>query len=448
MTTLVCALIARHLTVRARLNVRAVIPTRMIGASTASSQLAASGSADNLPRTLCTEGCGVTAASPIHSEDLVKQFKINIPQSAIDDLNERLLRARWPDRETVHHFGQGVPLSEAHMLAEHWRCRHDWRRVEERINRYPQFLTSIDGTDIHFLHIRSPHPNALPIVLTHGWPGSVIEFLDCIGPLTDPPRYGGKLSDSFDVVIPSIPGHGFSGRPSSPGWNAERVAHAWGSLMARLGYTRWVAQGGDWGSLITHRLAQIRPKGLVAAHVNLPLVFPSTTVRTLAPDEREALEALAQFDRDGGAYAHLQGTRPQTLGYGLADSPVAQATWMYEKLAEWSGNDGASEPALTLDAILDNISLYWFTNTGTSAARFYWEVFRTGFSGYSAGKIELPMAATIFPGDFYKAPRRWAELEWPNLIYWNQVERGGHFAAWEQPEIFVGEVRNAFRQIR
>lgn len=375
-------------------------------------------------------------------------FKVQIAQDAIEDLRARLERVRWPDREVVADKSQGVQLDTARQLIDHWRHRHDWRRFEERINQHPQYRTAIDGLDIHFIHVRSPHAGALPVILTHGWPGSVVEFLDSIGPLTDPVAHGGKASDAFDVVIPSIPGYGFSQRPTVAEWNSERTARAWGVLMQKLGYTHWVAQGGDWGSLITHRLAQLRPEGLAAAHVNLPLVFPMTAPVDPTDEERRALASLASFQSDGGAYASIQGTRPQTLGYGLADSPVAQAAWMFEKIDAWSGNDGHEGPALRFDTILDNISLYWFTNTATSSARFYWEVFRTGFEGYSAGQIDLPMAATIFAGEFYRAPRIWAERDWTNLFYWNEVDRGGHFAAWEQPAIFVDEVRKAFRTFR
>lgn len=375
-------------------------------------------------------------------------FKVQVSQDAIDDLKARLDRVRWPDREIVGDKSQGVQLETARRLIDHWQHRHDWRRFEERINQYPQFHMEIDGLEIHFLHVRSPHAGALPVILTHGWPGSVIEFLDSIGPLTDPVAYGGNAADAFDVVVPSIPGYGFSQRPTDAEWNAERTARAWGVLMQRLGYEHWVAQGGDWGSLITHRLAQLRPDGLAAAHVNLPLVMPTVDPMDPTEEERRALASMATFQSDGGAYANLQGTRPQTLGYGLADSPVAQAAWMFEKIDAWSGKGRNDEPALGFDTILDNVSLYWFTNTGTSSARYYWEVFRTGFGGYSAGRIDLPMAATIFPEEFYRAPRIWAEQNWTNLYYWNEVDRGGHFAAWEQPTIFVDEVRSAFRPFR
>lgn len=377
----------------------------------------------------------------------METFEVHVPQAAIDDLHSRLRAIRWPGRETVADDSQGVPLARARMLADHWLHRHDWRAFEHRINRHPQYRVAIDGLMIHFIHVRSPHPGAIPLLLTHGWPGSVVEFLDCIGPLTDPVAHGGSAGDAFDVVIPSIPGFGFSGQPTSTGWNAERTARAWGVLMKALGYTRWFAQGGDWGSLITHRLAQLRPEGLAAAHVNLPLVFPKEAPTKPAPGETRALERLASVVAGDGAYAHMQGTRPQTIAYGFADSPIAQAAWMIEKIDAWTQGDGDAA-AIALDAALDNISLYWFTNSGASSARFYWEVFRTGFGDYSAGRIELPMAATVFPGEFYQAPRTWAEQEWPNLFYWNDADRGGHFAAWEQPRIFVEEMRSAFRAFR
>lgn len=375
-------------------------------------------------------------------------FQVHIPDAAIDDLRARLAAIRWPDPETVDGAGQGVPLAAARHLADHWLRRHDWRAFEARLNRHPQFRVSVDGLDLHVIHVRSSHPGALPVLLTHGWPGSVVEFLACIGPLVDPTAHGGDPSDAFDVVIPSLPGFGFSGRPAVPGWNAERIARAWAVLMRRMGYARWVAQGGDWGSLVTHRLGQLCPQGLIAAHVNLPLVFPSTAPTDPTPEERRAFEGLAQVsDGDGGAYARLQGGRPQTLGYGLADSPIAQAAWIYEKLDAWTDPRGA-RPALSIDAMLDDIALYWFTNTAASSARLYWEVFRTGFSGYSAGRVELPMGASLFPGEFFQPPRAWAEQAWPNLYYWNRVDRGGHFAAWEQPDLFVAELRRAFRGFR
>lgn len=382
------------------------------------------------------------------ASEAIEPFRLHVPARALEDLRSRLDRVRWPDEETVSDLTQGVPLAKAKALVGHWHGKYDWREFEQRLNRHPQFRTRIDGLGIHFIHVRSRHGDALPIVMTHGWPGSIVEFLRTIDPLTNPTEHGGRVEDAFHVVIPSIPGYGLSDRPRDRGWNAERTARAWAVLMRRLGYSRWVAQGGDWGSLITHRLAQHAPAGLAAAHVNLPLIFPSAAPQDPTADERQALEGLQRFSTDGAGYAAEQGTRPQTIAYALTDSPVGQATWIYEKLQAWSDNDGNAEDALPLNEILDNISLYWLTNTAGSSSRYYWEVFRTGFSGYSAGHIDLPMGASIFPREFYRAPRSWAEKEWPNLFYWNEVSRGGHFAAWEEPEIFVDELRKAFRKFR
>ncbi|WP_105423552.1 epoxide hydrolase family protein [Neorhizobium sp. T25_27] len=385
------------------------------------------------------------ATLPKASVDLTP-FEVSIPQAAIDDLTNRLTNIRWPDKEPVEGHEQGLPLEDAKALVDYWVNYYDWRKFEKRINKYPQFRTEIDGLGIHFIHVRSKHENALPIIMTHGWPGSVVEFLGSIDRLTNPTGYGGQAKDAFHVVIPSIPGYGFSDRPIGLGWNAERTADAWGVLMDRLGYHRWVAQGGDWGSLVTHRLAQRKPKGLVAAHVNLPLVFDAEDANT--PEAQQAIEAMAFLAGPGGGYAHQQGTRPQTLAYGLADSPVGQAMWILEKIQAWSDNNGNFEEALPVDAVLDNISLYWFTNTAGSSARFYWEVFQTGFGNYSAGPIDLPMAASIFAHEFFKAPRPWVERAWSNLFYWNTVEHGGHFAAWEQPELFSAELAKAFSKMR
>ncbi len=378
----------------------------------------------------------------------ITPFKVKVSQTAIDDLKARLANIRWPDKEPVDDGSQGVPLKDAKALVDHWANRYDWRKFEKHLNTFPQFRTEIDGLGIHFIHVRSKHKSALPIIMTHGWPGSIVEFLGVIELLTDPTAHGGKSDDAFHVIIPSIPGFGFSDRPTNLGWNAERTADAWGVLMQRLGYDRWVAQGGDWGSLITHRLAQRKPKGLVAAHVNLPLVFRRDKSANPTPDEVQAIEAIEFLTGVGGAYAHQQGTRPQTLSYGLADSPSGQAMWILEKIQSWSDNHGNFEDALSVETVLDNISLYWFTNTAGSSARYYWEVFQTGFGNYSAGSIDLPMAASIFAHEFFKAPRPWVEQAWSNLFYWNTVDHGGHFAAWEQPELFSSELVKAFSKIR
>ncbi len=375
----------------------------------------------------------------------IAPFQISVPQRDIDDLHRRLANTRWPDKETSEGWSQGVPLAKAQALVAYWRDRYDWRKFERRMAAFPQFRTSIDGLGIHFLHVRSAHANALPIILTHGWPGSFVEFLKVIGPLTDPTRFGGRAEDAFHVVIPSLPGFGFSDQPTQSGWDVARTARAWGSLMQRLGYTRWVAQGGDWGSGVTHALGHIRPQGMVAAHVNWPFVFPEKLPDNPNPEERAAMEAAGNFTEELSGYFKQQATRPQTIGYSLADSPVGQATWIYEKFQAWTDNKGNAEDALSMDEMLDDISLYWFTNTAASSARIYWQ---NKPATYSAGRIELPMAATIFPREIYRAPKAWAEALWPNLIYWNEVDKGGHFAAFEQPLLFAGELRKAFQSVR
>ncbi len=380
--------------------------------------------------------------------DEVVPFRIEIPQQAIDDLRWRLSVTRWPDKGPVSDWSQGVPLAKAESLIARWREHYDWRSFETRANRFPQFRTRIDGLGIHFLHVRSSHADALPIILTHGWPGSFVEFMNVIEPLAEPTRHGGAAEDAFHVVVPSLPGFAFSEKPQEAGWNAARTASAWTTLMQRLGYGRWVAQGDDWGSRVTHALAQTRPDGLIAAHVNWPYVFPASPPQRPTPEERRAYEALAAFREREAGYAREQQTRPQTIGYGLADSPVGQAMWIYEKFRAWTDNKGNPEDALAVDDMLDDITLYWFTNTAASSARFYWENARSGPGSYSAGRIELPMAASIFPHEIYRPPKAWAEALWPNLIYWNELERGGHFAAFEQPALFVDELRKAFRSVR
>jgi pimeloyl-ACP methyl ester carboxylesterase len=391
------------------------------------------------------------------ASDGLAPFEVHVPQAAIDDLRLRLSLVRWPDRETVNDWSQGVPLSAAKSLIDYWIHHYDWRKFESRLNRFPQFRTRIDGVGVHFIHARSPHPQALPILLTHGWPGSVAEFLDVIDRLTDPTRFGGRAEDAFHVVVPSIPGYGFSDKPTEQGWNPARIARAWAVLMQdRLGYDRWVAQGGDWGSAITHAMASQRPRGLLAAHVNLPLVVPKVAPAQPSKEEQEALEDIEHYLNQMAGYADQMNTRPQTIGYALNDSPLALAMWMYEKFWEWTDNRGIPEDALTRDQMLDDISLYWFTGTGASSARLYWEgvgstIRENSFfssSRASSDSIDLPMGASIFPGETFRAPRAWAEAAWSNLFYWNEVERGGHFAAFEQPEIFATEMWKAFKAFR
>ncbi|WP_321951332.1 epoxide hydrolase family protein [Paraburkholderia bannensis] len=380
--------------------------------------------------------------------EAVTPFRVSIPQSVLNDLEHRLAMVRWPNQETAPGWVQGVPLDSAKELIQYWQTQYDWRRFERQINSFPQYRTSIDGLGIHFIHVKSKHPGALPIILTHGWPGSVVEFFDIIGPLTDPTAYGGRAEDAFDVVVPSMPGFGFSDQPKEKGWDVVRTAKAWATLMTRLGYKRWVAQGGDWGTGVTHVLGHLRPDGLIAAHVNWPLVFPQTLPAHLTPEQQAAVDGAARFTGDGGGYFKEHATRPQTIGYALADSPSGQANWMYEKFIAWADNANQADGHISFDKILDNITLYWVTNTSASSARFYWEATQAGMSGFSGGTIELPMAATIFPHEIYRAPKDWAQAAWPNLFYWSEVDKGGHFAAMEQPALFAQEMRLAFRKMR
>lgn len=383
---------------------------------------------------------------PAASEDLA-EFTIHAHQDALADLKSRLQNVRWPDMETDDGWAQGVPLRKAQALVAHWRDHYDWRKIEVRLNALPNFRTLIDGLGVHFIHVRSPHARALPILFTHGWPGSCLEFLDIIGPLTDPTSHGGSEEDAFDVIIPSLPGHGFSDKPAELGWDVRRIAQAWATLMQRLGYQRWFAQGGDWGAAVTRELAVLQPKGLTAAHLNFPLLFPAEYPANPTPNEVKAYSDAERFQQDGDGYMKLQATRPQTIGYALTDSPVGQAMWIYEKLQAWSDHRGDVEDVLPLDVILDDITLYWLTNTATSSARLYWESTRAG-SMMAIPRIELPMAASIFPREIFCPPKAWAEAVWPNLFYWNELDKGGHFAALEQPALFLEEMRRAFRTQR
>jgi epoxide hydrolase len=375
----------------------------------------------------------------------VSPFKVHVPQAALDDLKKRLADARWPDKETVTDWSQGVPLAKAHALIEYWHTHYDWRRVESALNGLPQFRSQIDGLGIHFIHVRSKHENALPIILTHGWPGSIIEFLQVIGPLTDPTAHGGKADEAFHVVIPSLPGFGFSDKPTEVGWGLPRIANAWAVLMARLGYSHYVAQGGDWGAGVTTWMAKQRVSGLTAVHLNLPILFPPPPPPaggyTVA--EQQALDHLGKYVSDASGYASIQGTRPQTLGYGLADSPVGQAMWIYEKLQGWSDNRAGE--AISTDHMLDDITLYWLTDTAASSARLYYESFAKDFARMP---LDLPVAVSIFKGDFFTPPKVWGEETYSKLFYWNEVPKGGHFAALEQPDLFVAELRKSFSQMR
>ncbi|MFD9737839.1 epoxide hydrolase family protein [Umezawaea sp. NPDC059074] len=376
---------------------------------------------------------------------LIRPFTVSIPDSEIEDLKQRLARTRWPDPETVNDWSQGVRVENAKALVHHWEHDYDWRRFEAELNSHPQFLTEIDGLDIHFLHVRSKNPDAMPLLLTHGWPGSIVEFLKLIGPLTDPVSFGGDAADSFDVVIPSLPGFGFSQKPTATGWTVPRIATAWAELMKRLGYSRWAAQGGDWGSVVTTALGAMRPEGLLGIHLNTQYAFPERIPETLSPEQRHAVETLALYTGELGGSNHLQGTKPETVGFALADSPAGQAAWIYEKFQSKTDNQGLAEDVLSVDDMLDAISLYWFTNSAASSGRIYWE----NRSGTLAGpKLTLPVAVTVFPGDIPLLPRSWIEDTYSDLIHYGEAEKGGHFAALEQPEILVGEIRAGLRALR
>jgi epoxide hydrolase len=392
-------------------------------------------------------GLGFARVTETAAATTPEPFRVAVPQSALDDLQRRLDSMRWPERETENGWSQGVPLDRLQHLADYWRTSYRWRRFEAQINAFPQFRTEIDGLKFHFLHVRSKHENALPIVLTHGWPGSVIEFLKVIDRLADPTAHGGRAEDAFHVVVPSLPGYGFSDRPSATGWNSGRIAQAWAELMRTLGYTRWVAQGGDWGASITNTLALQKPAGLIAIHLTIPLAVPKTlTTQGASAAEREAIAALARASTDGGSYFQQQATRPQTIGYALTDSPVGLAAWMYEKFQAWTDNTGEPESALTRDEMLDDITLYWLTGTAASAARLYRE--NANKFGQNQGVVDFPVGVSIFPKEIFRVPRSWADKVYPHLIHWRELDKGGHFAAFEQPALFTQELRDCFRSVR
>jgi epoxide hydrolase len=382
---------------------------------------------------------------PAATKDL-SPFTVHVPQAALDDLKRRLAAVRWPDKGSATDWSQGVPLPRAQEFIEYWRTGYNWRRVESSLNALPQFRTQIDGLGIYFVHVRSKHENALPIILTHGWPGSIIEFLQVIGPLVDPTAHGGKADEAFHVVIPSLPGFGFSDKPTEVGWRLPRIANAWAALMARLGYSRYVAQGGDLGAGVSSWMAKQRVSGLAAIHLNLPILFPPPPPPPggYTAAEQPALAQLGKYAGDGSGYASIQATRPQTLGYGLADSPVGQAMWIYEKFQAWSDNKGDPAEAISVDHMLDDISLYWLTDTAASSARVYFESFAKDFARML---IDLPVAVSIFKGDFFTPPKVWGDQTYSKLFYWNEVPKGGHFAALEQPELFVAELRKSFAQV-
>jgi pimeloyl-ACP methyl ester carboxylesterase len=388
----------------------------------------------------------------------IRSFHVDIPEEKIEDLRRRIEATRWPSKELVDDRSQGVQLATTQALARYWTTEYDFGRLEARLNALPQFMTEIDGLDIHFIHVRSPHEDALPLIMTHGWPGSVIELLDTIGPLTDPTAHGGDAEDAFHLVLPSIPGYGLSGEPAELGWDSDRIARAWAELMDRLGYGRYVAQGGDVGSYVTDAMGRQAPEGLLGIHLNVlgAAVALKDQLPAESEQERAAHDALNTFTTDGIAGVLEQSTRPQTLGYSLLDSPVAMAAWMldhdtdsYYKISR-AFVEGEPAGNLTRDNIVDNITLYWLTGTGASATRWFWESGRAaaGAAGQAPPAVSVPVGFTTFPGELWAAPRSWVEVVYPGLTYFNEVDRGGHFAAWEEPELFSAEIRAAFRTLR
>jgi pimeloyl-ACP methyl ester carboxylesterase len=386
----------------------------------------------------------------------IRSFHVDISDEALEDLRRRVAAIRSPSKELVDDRSQGVQLATIRALADYWASEYDWRRCEAKLNALPQFKTTIDGEEIHFIHVKSPHDGALPLIITHGWPGSVIELLEVVGPLTDPTAHGGSAQDAFDLVLPSIPGYGFSAEPTELGWSSGRVAQAWAELMRRLDYPRYVAQGGDQGASVTDAMGRQAPEGLIGIHLNLLVSALGTTPATETDEERAAAEALATFRATGYGYFLEQATRPQTIGYALLDSPGALAAWILDhdtdSYYKISRAFVAGEPSgnLTRDHILDNITLYWLTGTGASAARSYWEGRAAGAraAGQAPPPVSVPVGYTTFPGEIFRASRRWVEASYPSLTYFNEVDRGGHFAAWEEPELFATELRAAFRALR
>ena len=374
-------------------------------------------------------------------------YRIEIPEQQLEDLKRRLAATRWPDAETPDDWSQGIPLAYMRELCAYWAEKYDWRRCEAQLNAIPQFLVEIDGLDVHFLHIRSPHPEARPLVITHGWPGSVTEFMKVIGPLTDPPAHGGVASDAFHVVCPTLPGFGFSGKPTRTGWTIERIGRAWGALMARLGYDAYFAQGGDWGAAATFSIGNTEREHCAGIHTNMALVHPRIEqTRNITDFERAALGSLQYYvDWDSG-YSKQQQTRPQTLGYGLVDSPAGQAAWVVEKFWSWTDCQGHPENVCTRDELLDNVMMYWLPGTGASSARIYWE----SFSIFSADspQIHIPVGISVFPKEIFRASRRWAEQRFTQLVHFNIMDKGGHFPSLELPEVYLDEVRTCFRKMR
>jgi len=386
----------------------------------------------------------------------IQPFQVEIPGDQLAELRARIAATRWPSKELVADRSQGIQLATLQALAQYWSTEYDWRRCEAKLNALPQFTTDLDGVDVHFIHVKSKHENALPLIMTHGWPGSVIELLETVGPLTDPTAYGGTAGDAFDLVLPSVPGYGFSAEPTELGWWAGRVAQVWPELMRRLGYTRYVAQGGDVGAAVTDAMGRIGPEGLIAIHTNLFVPALGGAMPTDTDEERAAADQISVFRATGFGYFVEQATRPQTIGYALLDSPVALAAWMldhdtdaYYKISS-AFVDGKPSGNLTRDHILDNITLYWLTGTGASAARSYWESgqAQAKAAGQAPPPVTIPFGFTTFPGEIWKTPRSWVEKAYPSLVYFNEVDKGGHFAAWEEPQLFSEEIRAAFRSVR
>jgi pimeloyl-ACP methyl ester carboxylesterase len=416
-----------------------------------------------LAAALALSASAIASATPADDAKAIRPFHVQVPEAELADLRQRIAATRWPDQETVADRSQGAQLARLQELVHYWGTNYDWRKAEAQLNALPQYVTTIDGVDIHFIWVRSSHPNALPLIMTHGWPGSVFEFIKVVGPLTDPTEYGGSAADAFDLVVPSVPGYGFSGKPAGTGWDPDHIARVWAELMNRLGYTRYVAQGGDWGALITSAMARQAPAGLLGIDLNLPATIPPEAAAALAvggpapaglsEQERATFDAVARFAKQGNsAYSAMLGARPQTIGYGMTDSPAFLAAFMlgHPGFAQWTyGADPLKSP--TKDEVLDDFTLYWLTNSATSAGRLYWENMGRSplvAAAQKTAEIPLPVAITVFPEDVYRPPETWARRAYRNLIYFHEVDKGGHFAAWEQPELFATELRAAFRPLR
>ena len=384
----------------------------------------------------------------------IRDFRIDVGDDELDDLQKRLAETRWPDAETPDDWSQGLPLAYARELRDYWLNDYDWRAREAHFNSFPQFTTTIDGLDVHFIHRKSSNPDAAPLLITHGWPGSVVEFHKIIEPLADPTAHGGDAADAFNVICPSLPGYGFSGKPEATGWGVGKIANVWDTLMQRIGYESYLAQGGDWGAAVTTAIAMLDESRCGGIHVNMPSAGPTQEARD-NPTERDkqAFEGGRYYNAWGSGYSKQQSTRPQTLGYGLVDSPMGQATWIIEKFLEWTDCEDADgnkhpENILSRDELLDNVMFYWLTATGASSARLYWESFNRTFGRDARDKIMLPTGCSIFPKEIVPTPRSWAEQRYGNIVYWNELDKGGHFAAFEQPELFVNELRECFRLMR